>query len=150
MHPRYHFLGTPLQGSPMTKWAEIRQRLARLVGQDKNKDLVTELKQDSPRLRELSEAFANILRDRARGEVPIDVVCFYEQFETQPVGTIVTRDSATVGAYEGQAIPADHTDMTRFAAASEPGYVRIKGVLERWIKDLQTSGNIAEKTVSRQ
>ncbi|KAH6640799.1 Alpha/Beta hydrolase protein [Chaetomium tenue] len=139
------FLGTPLQGSPMTKWGEIGQRFARLANQDKNKELLAELKQDSPRLRELADAFSNILRDRAKGEEPIDVVCFYEQFETPPVGFVVTKDSATVGGYEGQVIPADHSDMTRFAAASDAGYVRIKGILERWIKELQASGKIVDK-----
>ncbi|KAK5625580.1 hypothetical protein RRF57_001296 [Xylaria bambusicola] len=135
------FLGTPLQGSGKVKWAEIGVQFAKLVGQDKNKDVLSVLKENSPRLKELADAFGNILRDRAKTENQIDVVFFYEQFGTS-IGHIVTKDSATVGSYEAQAIPADHVDMTKFNTETDAGYVRVKGILKRWVDALQKTGKI--------
>jgi len=61
---------------------------------------------------------------------------------------IVTKDSATVGGYEAQAIPADHAGMARFDSRSEPGYINIKSVLQRWVDALQKTGNAVPASVS--
>ncbi|TGO16296.1 hypothetical protein BPAE_0505g00010 [Botrytis paeoniae] len=135
------FLGTPLQGSGKTRWVDIGHRLAKLIGQEKNKDVVNVLKENSPRLKDLADSFANIIRDRAKTESHIDVVFFYEEFGTV-VGHIVTKDSATVGGYEAQEIPADHVDMTKFVSVADAGYVRIRGVLKRWVEALEKTGKI--------
>ncbi|KAK4217349.1 hypothetical protein QBC37DRAFT_438144 [Rhypophila decipiens] len=140
------FLGTPLRGSDKTIWVQIGHKFAELIGQAKSKDLVSVIEKDAPRLQELGDSFSNILRDRAKTDQSIEVVFFYEEFGMGPLGHIVTKDSATVAGYEAQAIPADHVDMVRFDTNAEPGYVRIKVVLERWIEALKRTGKATPVT----
>ncbi|KAM7223601.1 hypothetical protein V8F06_001075 [Rhypophila decipiens] len=140
------FLGTPLRGSDKTIWVQIGHKFAELIGQAKSKDLVLVIEKDAPRLQELGDSFSNILRDRAKTDQSIEVVFFYEEFGMGPLGHIVTKDSATVAGYEAQAIPADHVGMVRFDTNAEPGYVRIKVVLERWIEALKRTGKATPVT----
>ncbi|RSL62874.1 hypothetical protein CEP54_005465 [Fusarium duplospermum] len=137
------FLGTPLEGAGKAKWAVIGQKFAALCRQEKNTDVVKVLQKDSPRLQDLADNFANILRDRAKSEEAIDVVCFYEEFETESIGLIVSKESATIKGYEAQAIPADHGQMCKFAKSDEQGYIRIKSILDRWVRELSRAGRIS-------
>ncbi|KAH8429488.1 esterase/lipase family protein [Aspergillus melleus] len=131
------FLGTPLEGSKKTKWAEIGHKFASLVGQAKNKDVVEAIKDSSRRLYDLRDKFGHILRSRAESKAgKIEVVCFYEEFDS-PIGRIVTKESATILSYEAQSIPADHSEMCKFACKTEPGYERVSKVLKRWVDALE-------------
>jgi hypothetical protein len=85
------FLGTPLHGSTKAAWMAIGHKFAKLLGQEKNKEIISVLEEDSPRLLELEKNFVNVLRDRAKTKEKIDIVCFYEQFETSPVGQVTTQ-----------------------------------------------------------
>jgi hypothetical protein len=85
------FLGTPLHGSDKAAWVDIGHKFVKLVGQEKNKEIVSVLKEDSPRLLELEGNFVNVLRDRAKTKEKIDIVCFHEQFVTSPVGQVTTQ-----------------------------------------------------------
>lgn len=56
---------------------------------------------------------------------------------------------AAVQGYEAQVIPANHRGMVQFDTNAEPGYIRIKAVLERWIDNLKPKGKADPAPVSQ-
>lgn len=50
-----------------------------------------------------------------------------------------------IAGYEFQSIPADHSEMCKFASKNELGYQRVSNVLRRWTEMIGTPPEI-EKT----
>ncbi|MCJ1426301.1 Serine active site containing protein 1 [Sticta canariensis] len=141
------FLGTPHEGSDKAKWAETGQKFAKMVGKNTNKEMIKVLIEDSIKLSELGVAFLNFLRSRGESKEPgskVEVVCFFEEYPTS-IGVIVSKTSAMIAGYESQSIPADHSEMCKFASKNELGYQRVSNVLRRWTEMIGTPPEI-EKT----
>jgi hypothetical protein len=161
------FLGTPHEGSNKAKWAETGQKFLKFFRKDTSKEIIDILKEDSVKLGELGEAFPVFLRSRRESQEPgtkIEVVCFFEEYET-PIGMvcqsnlllampalnhmkIVTKSSASLAGYEKLSIPADHQDMCKFSDKSDVGYRRVSDVLRRWTRELGESRETKTSNVS--
>lgn len=76
------FLGTPHEGSDLARWANLGAVFLRMEENTGARKNIEFLMQDSPKLRELSENLATLLRQRGESGDPtqkINVVCFWEE-----------------------------------------------------------------------
>jgi hypothetical protein len=71
------FLGTPHRGSPSSKWGEILARCGRSLGLGSDDRILKDLRENSEALTDLLYPFTIWLF-----RMSVDVVCFYEQHET--------------------------------------------------------------------
>lgn len=139
------FLGTPHAGSSAASWAEIGRKILRWCGVSTTKDGLKNLNVGSEKLRLLSEEFGRVLFSRNGSKEACDnlqISCFYEEKATPLFNAqIVTKESATIPGYEKEvlSIPADHSHMCKFSDVEDEGYIRVKGVLERWVKSCETT-----------
>ncbi|EWY86058.1 hypothetical protein FOYG_10715 [Fusarium oxysporum NRRL 32931] len=63
---------------------------------------------------------------------PLQITCFFEELPMPGVGTIVSKESASLEGYSAFSIHANHSDMVKFGSASENGFKRLLGELVRW------------------
>ena len=52
-----------------------------------------------------------------------------------------------IAGYESQSIPADHSEMCKFASKNELGYQRVSNVLRRWTEMIGTPSEIEKAKV---
>ena len=75
-----------------------------------------------------------MLEDRRRNEGKwLEIFCFYEELAYPGIGDIVPRQSAILPEYPNASIHQNHSDMTKFSGATDPGYVRVRGQLWLWV-----------------
>ena len=71
------------------------------------------------------------------------IYCFYEALKmNDTVGKVVERESTILPAYDNCSINADHRTMTKFTGRADAGYSQVRGVLERWIKEYESSRSV--------
>jgi len=91
----------------------------------------------SEMLSALQQEFHTLLEDRRRNEGKwIEIFCFYEELSYAGIGNIVPRQSAILPEYPNASIHQNHSDMTKFSGATDPGYVRVRGQLWVWVDAL--------------
>ncbi|KAI1170200.1 Alpha/Beta hydrolase protein [Nemania sp. FL0916] len=130
------FLGTPHHGAGLARWAELLARHLGIVKQMNDK-ILDVLKRDSEVLARIQDSFHTMIRaHNEEGRPPIEMTCFYEEIPVLGVGLIVPQHSAILPGYIPIGIHANHMDMTKFAAADDPGFIAVTGELRRWIKSL--------------
>ena len=66
---------------------------------------------------------------------------------------IVPRQSAILPAYPSASIHQNHSDMTKFASANDPGFIRVRDQLWLWteavrVKNISTREKEAEDSTS--
>ena len=61
---------------------------------------------------------------------------------------IVPRESAILPAYTSIGIHADHKQMTKFSSAADPGFLNLKGEINRWTKDILNDRSLLNRYVS--
>jgi len=105
-------------------------------------------------LAQLQQDFFSMLEDRRRNEGKwIEIFSFYEELSYVGIGDIVPRQSAILPEYPNAAIHQNHSDMTKFSGATDPGYVRVKGQLWLWVdainkRELSATATIPVQTDS--
>ncbi|TKA59259.1 hypothetical protein B0A49_08920 [Cryomyces minteri] len=129
------FMGTPHEGSSHAKLGGILSSIVGLVKKT-NKEVVKALTENARPLVDLQERFFRLLGTRRDQGQALYITCCFEELDTPVIGTIVTRSSATLAGYEAIGIHANHTDMTKFSASDSPGYAKVVGELQRWVKNL--------------
>ncbi|KAI4647199.1 uncharacterized protein J4E79_010350 [Alternaria viburni] len=118
------FMGTPHLGSRKADWAAPLTRLSSLLRKT-NRDIVAVLEPASEMLSTLQQEFHTLLEDRRRNEGKwIEIFCFYEELSYVGIGDIVPRQSAILPEYPNDSIHQNHSDMTKFSGATDPGYIR--------------------------
>lgn len=156
---------------------ELGQRFAKLLGEDKTKDIVDVLRDETPHLQQITDAFANILRGRFKTEQNIEVASFNEELRTSALSeasTLYLFLSHTTPGRKGaqhqhvtdlgnldrhqrlghsrwvrsSSYPSIPRHMAQFDTKSEPGYMRIKAVLQRWVDALQKTRKAVPASVS--
>jgi protein SERAC1 len=162
------FLGTPHCGSDMAKWAAIAANFAGLFKQP-NKAILRVLEPQSEVLSRIQQEFQSMIRARGRaGKQPIDITCFFEELAVSGVGKLVSvhskckvltllmdliqivpMHSAILPAYPSISIRSNHTDMTKFESAQDPGYVAILDELLRWTSATEVQGSLSRPAMSR-
>ncbi len=71
------------------------------------------------------------------------VVCFYEELDS-PFGEIVPHESSQLGGWLTLPIRATHTGMCKYSDKDEASYQRVLGILQRWVKEIRSSGLVEE------
>ncbi|KAK1837152.1 Tetratricopeptide repeat-domain-containing protein [Podospora conica] len=134
------FLGTPHHGAGLAQWAELLSRSFGLVKQT-NSNIVKVLRRDSEVLARIQDSFHTMVMARSKqGLPPIEITCFYEELPLPGVGLVVPQDSAILPGYIPIGIRGNHSDMTKFTSADDPGFVAVCGELRRWIKAIDMAG----------
>jgi len=126
------FLGTPHRGSWIADWATIPASALGLM-KSTNKSLLRILETSDQFLESIQVDFWSMVRGlREGGRRRFEVTCFFEQLPLPLVGTVVSKDSATIEGYNSFSIYANHRDMTKFTSAEDTGFRRLRGELVRW------------------
>ncbi|KAK4216305.1 hypothetical protein QBC37DRAFT_456012 [Rhypophila decipiens] len=109
------FMGTPHRGSSREEdLGQVAKLAATITMHDVNSQLLRTLAPDSHILEEQRDAFTTISKD-------LDVVCFWEELKTRPVGLIVPEPSAVYDGFRvrSQGIRPSHSDMRIFEEHEE-------------------------------
>ncbi|KAK4206119.1 Alpha/Beta hydrolase protein [Rhypophila decipiens] len=125
------FMGTPHKGSWMADWAKAPASALGLV-KSTNKSLLGILETDNQLLESIQVNFWSMIRELREAGRRLEVTCFFEELPLPVVGTVVSKESATLEGYSSFSIHADHRDMVRFASARDNGFERLLGELARW------------------
>lgn len=125
------FMGTPHRGSWMAKWAEIPASVLGLA-KSTNKSLLNILETDDQLLESDRIGFLNMIRELREDGRRIEITCFFEELPFSVVGSVVSKESATLDGYSSFSIHADHRDMVRFGSTEDAGFKRLLGELTRW------------------
>ncbi|KAI1016048.1 hypothetical protein LB504_009199 [Fusarium proliferatum] len=125
------FLGTPHRGSWAADWAKIP---AWALGQVKstNRNILDILQINNQYLEFIQTSFLSMLRDLDKQGRPLQIACFFEELPMPGIGTIVSKESASLEGYSVFSIHANHSDMAKFGSAEESGFKRLLGELVRW------------------
>ena len=75
--------GTPHVGSKVADWAEPARQFVNLLGVATNPSLLKTLKSGSETLATLQKGYLNMLRERAKTEFEVKIVCFFEGKSTK-------------------------------------------------------------------
>ncbi|KAK4941922.1 hypothetical protein LTR10_018252 [Elasticomyces elasticus] len=132
------FLGTPHGGSDLASWARLPVKALGVL-KSTNTDLLSVLQTSSEVLRRVQDDFLSMIRDLASQGRSLKITCFWESQPMPFAGTIVERSSATLPGYNAISIHANHSDMVRFHAPEDPGFLSVLGELRRWLVDIQAS-----------
>ncbi|KAF5604072.1 ankyrin repeat domain-containing protein [Fusarium pseudocircinatum] len=131
------FLGTPHRGSWAADWAKIP---AWALGQVKstNRSILDVLQINSQYLTFIQTSFLSMLRDLDKKGRPLQITCFFEELPMPGIGTIVSKESASLEGHSVFSIHANHSDMAKFGSGEESGFKRLLGELVRWDAMLRT------------
>lgn len=125
------FMGTPHKGSWMADWANIPASALGLI-KSTNKSLLAILATDNQLLESIQVRFWSMVRELRESGRRLEVTCFFEELPLQVVGTVVSKESATLEGYSSFSIHANHREMVRFGSAEDNGFKRLLGDLMRW------------------
>lgn len=126
-----YFLGTPHRGSNL---AQTLNGILRASGTIAPRSYISNLSQQNELLSSLNDSFQRYAPD----------VSLYSFWESQATDLyirsemIVTKDSAILGySHERHAmLDADHRNICKFEAPSDPNYIAIRGALRSIIDDI--------------
>lgn len=130
------FMGTPHRGSWMADWAKISAGALGLV-KSANKSLLKVLETDDQLLEAIQVDFLLMVRELQKNGRRVEITCFFEELPLPVTGKIVSKESAILEGYNSLSIHANHSDMVKFGSASETGFMRLLGELERWKADIR-------------
>ncbi|KAH7475750.1 hypothetical protein FOMA001_g10755 [Fusarium oxysporum f. sp. matthiolae] len=136
------FLGTPHRGSWAADWAKIPTWA---LGQVKstNRNILDVLQTKNQYLEFIQTSFLSMIRELRETGRPLQITCFFEELPMPGVGTIVSKESASLEGYSAFSIHANHSEMVKFGSAEESGFKRLLGELVRWDAMLGTGDSTA-------
>jgi hypothetical protein len=121
------------------------------AAQRANTQLLQALENNSETLERITKSFYNTLRKHEG----LQISSFSEEREVRKFGVIsgviVDPVSARVGhgSEETGSIPANHREMAKFSSAQDTGFVRVKNVLHRWVREIQSAATRKFRSSSR-
>lgn len=134
------FLGTPHRGSKSASIGRIAFRLTTVATRRPNVKLLQALERNSETLDRIGDDFYQTLLKHN-----FKIASFREEREIRVLGVfstvVVAPDSAKIGhgTEELSSIPANHSDMAKFADQSDIGFRRVSDVLRRWVDEIKSS-----------
>ena len=134
------FLGTPHRGSNSASIGKLAYQIKVVATKRPNVKLLQALERNSETLDRVGDAFRQTLLKQK-----IHIYSFREEKETRKFllfsSIIVNTDSAKIGdaTEEVGSIPENHSNMTKFATASDIGFKRVSSQLRRWIEGIRSS-----------
>ena len=129
-------MGTPHKGAWMADWANIPASALGLV-KSTNKSLLKILETDDQFLESIQVRFWAMIRELREGSRRLEVTCFFEELPLSVVGTVVSKESATLEGYNSISIRANHINMVKFGSAEDNGFKRLLGELMRWDEQIR-------------
>jgi hypothetical protein len=127
------FMGTPHEGSHLAKWGQLMLTGFRAIipkwVKNTNKEILKALEQDSPVCERVQIAFQSAAKHDALKH--LQLFCFYE---TIPMGgtEIVPKNAAIIKSDPNAPLHGTHTEIVKFQAKQDPGYVAVKALLTKW------------------
>jgi hypothetical protein len=124
------FMGTPHYGASLAYYGE---KLAKCVNA---KGEVVHLGTLDLGLNDLQRVAGEFQGMLSRGDLLARLFCFYEtKGVNDVVGKIVEEDAAVLRGCESFGLGADHCGMARFEGLADEGYVTVREVVRRWMKE---------------
>ncbi|SLM40835.1 Ankyrin repeat-containing domain [Lasallia pustulata] len=129
------FLGTPHRGSSSASIGKLAYQIKVVATKRPNLKLLQALEKNSETLDRVGDSFRQTLLKQK-----IYIYSFREEKETRKClwfsSIVVNADSAKIGdaTEEVGSIPANHSDISKFATASDIGFKRVSSQLRRWIE----------------
>ncbi|EMT73374.1 hypothetical protein FOC4_g10004744 [Fusarium odoratissimum] len=77
----------------------------------------------------IQTSFLSMIRELRETGRPLQITCFFEELPMPGVGTIVSKESASLEGYSAFSIHTNHSDMVKFGSAEESGFKRLLGEL---------------------
>ena len=102
------FLGTPHTGSDFAPFAKVVAKILEASGKRVNSDILDVLQKNSQTLIDIEDWFAQWLRIRTKGNIPVQVTCFFEEIALPGGNKVVDESSAKIIGYEYFGIHANH------------------------------------------
>ena len=99
------FLGTPHRGSDLAGFVSGIGNITKVALKRVNTNLLRLLKRNSEVLAGVEEDFSIWLRKKHDS---FNLTCFFEEQELPGIGMVVQKESAKIGGYPQQSIPANH------------------------------------------
>ncbi|KAK3359163.1 Alpha/Beta hydrolase protein [Lasiosphaeria hispida] len=141
------FMGTPHKGSWMADWAKMPASALGLI-KSTNKSLLQLLETDNQLLESIQVRFWSMIRELREDGRRLEVTCFFEELPLPVIGTVVSKESATLEGYSAFSIHANHGDMVRFRSVEDNGFKRLLGELVRWKSQLGGASAAASRPAS--
>jgi hypothetical protein len=129
------FMGTPHEGSHLAKWGQWLLKGFRAIIpnwiKSTNKEILNALEQDSKICQTVQIAFQSAAKHGALKH--LQLFCFYE---TIPMGgvEIVPKDAVIIKSDPHAPLHGTHTEIVKFQAKQDPGYVDVKARLVEWME----------------
>ncbi|SPO03230.1 uncharacterized protein DNG_05912 [Cephalotrichum gorgonifer] len=129
------FMGTPHKGSWLANWAKMPASAISFI-KSTNKSLLEVLETSNEVLETLQVDFLGMIRQQREGGRLFEITCFFEELPMPIVGTVVSKESATLEGFSSMTIHGNHREMVRFASTEDNGFKRVLGELNRWKSQL--------------
>ncbi|KAJ5143578.1 uncharacterized protein N7515_002365 [Penicillium bovifimosum] len=131
------FMGTPHYGSSLSYYGEKLVNCVRRKG-DIMHVAALERHLGPNDLQRVAGEFQGMLR---RGDLAVNVFCFYEMEGVNDVGKIVEEEAAVLRGCESLGLTGDHCGMARFEGFADEGYGIVREIVRRWMKEARKDGN---------
>ncbi|KAJ5542567.1 hypothetical protein N7535_004989 [Penicillium sp. DV-2018c] len=140
------FMGTPHYGSSLAHYGEKLANCVRAKGDVMHVGAL-DLDLGSDDLQCIAGEFQGML---SRGELVVNVLCFYEmEGVNDVVGKIVEQEEAVLRGCESFGVRGDHCGMVRFEGFADEGYCTVTDVVRRWIRELDDgNGLVVDKSAA--
>ncbi|KAL2802756.1 hypothetical protein BJX63DRAFT_440639 [Aspergillus granulosus] len=137
------FLATPFHGSSVARLAQWGASVGKVMGKESSHSLVTMLQSSDKQLKELTEAFNQLMTH----PLPMPLYCYYELGGTQLVRRflpgacvkllspffrkvlLVEKDSAILGGHLTKSRTVSHSLMNKFYGPDDPDYKVLRDIL---------------------
>ncbi|KAI1206212.1 uncharacterized protein F4807DRAFT_241332 [Annulohypoxylon truncatum] len=143
------FLGTPHQGSPVSRIGEIFARLTSFSGSDAT--LLKLLRHHSPALLDLKRDFSKAWEHMRGSQRPLKIYSFYETKPTfkfgVSLGIIVDAHSATLDIGEFISVNTDHSGLNKCKTEKDELYKKICDAIKSVQANLQKAIEATAKWV---
>lgn len=133
------FMGTPHTGAWLADWTKIPADTLGIL-KSTNTSLLRVLQTNNELLESLNQDFLyllRILREGREDEKKIYVMCFFEELGYPGIEHIVSKASATFASDPPISVRANHSDMVKFATASDAGFKSVARELKRWMNEIR-------------
>ncbi|MCJ1475942.1 hypothetical protein MMC13_004606 [Lambiella insularis] len=134
------FLGTPHRGSRSASIVKLAFNVTVAATRRPNIGLLSTLRKDSEILDRIGDSFLQTLL-----KFRYQIYSFREEKETRKfliINTMVVDAYSAkigVGQEETGSIPGNHSEMTKYATASDIGFERVSAQLHRWVEEIKAS-----------
>ncbi|KAK2589778.1 hypothetical protein QQS21_012549 [Conoideocrella luteorostrata] len=133
------FLGTPHRGTKSQIWATRAAKLFDMIGFGSHQDILIDLAENSPRLRDLLREFC-IVANRLR----LNIFCFFELLQSDMAGKlgsyfsykemVVSEYSACIDCFPSKGLNVDHFKLNKFPDAEDRNFRSVASEIQKIVE----------------